>query len=184
MLWREKILVVVVFLSLVIFSGCYSEMTLVVKDDGSGYGTIVTDEYSGQSQQENAKEQGGVEILSSKKLENGDTQIEVRWKDFNAVKLFKGRSLQDGDKVRLEFPMAYGRSKVHVQVPGDIISTTGQIDPNNKRLIHFIEGESVVVYKRDRTGIMLFIFGMLTITLLIVKANWPNIKEFLRKKLE
>lgn len=183
MLWREKILVAVLVF-LVLFSGCYSEMTLVVKDDGSGYGTIVTDEYSGQSQQENAKEQGGVEILSSKKLENGDTQIEVRWKDFNAVKLFKGRSLQDGDKIRLEFPMAYGKSKVHVQVPGDIVSTTGQIDPNNRRLVHFIEGESIVVYKRDRTLQITLIIGFLALAFFVTRANWPSIKKFLRKKLE
>lgn len=177
-------LVVCVLLGFVLLCGCYAELDLKVNDDGSGSGTIVTDYGSKDFKSEVGKTDGGVQIISHVRLDNGDDKVEIRWKDFNEVEMFKGRSLLDGDKVRLEFPMAYGRSKVHVQVPGDIVSTTGQIDPNNKRLIHFIEGESVVVYKRDRTGIMLFIFGMLTITLLIVKANWPNIKEFLRKKLE
>jgi len=69
-------------------------------------------------------------------------------------------------------------------VPGDIVSTTGQIDPNNRRLVHFTEGESVVIYKRDRTLQIVLIIGFFALVFFVMRANWPNLKQFLRKKLE
>ena len=178
-------------LPLLFIMGCKIETEVWLENDGTGHALMTLTEFKGYTEDKIKKEiiDPDMEIVSMKKIKEGNFEVKVKWKDFKKafdkgefkkekngnifVNFGKIESMDVGGGNLLE-------QKITVHVKGKILKTAGEkIDDHT---VVFTSGETTLTYKPYSSSPVLYLIIIVIIVLLLIAVLFLLVLKGKRSK--